>query len=973
MSENVKLYRPQTMGGEYLEATLVARERFVTDILESLGKWTPGGTRQHFLIIGPRGIGKTTILAVLNHRIIHGPEHGKKWFPVMLAEESYGITSVADILIETLGYVGSQSGDAHVSAVYERVRHDDSENAIDLTLDELRRFYKTRKTGVLIMIENVNRVFGKQLRRHDDLLFLRKIMQEEDWLVLLCTSPTYLDAVTDPQEPLFESCKVIVLPELTAAEQGDLIKRRWTVENRDPNDVKLRLLGSRIHTLYHFTGGNPRLANMLYDLVVKYDILQVKTELEMLLDNITPFYQNRMNELSAQEAKIIEKMALIPEGCTPSELAIEIRMPRNTVSALLSRLEFGGYVRSEPRRNKRTIYIIKERFFRIWHQITHSRVDRGRLQFLLEFFSTWYATKEERDEVWTELLAKFERNVETGREVDDNDTVEYMDYIADISEGDEQVKRRFEPLLIKARHRGIVAVQDQLAKLDDEYAANAVYFAEKGLFLAGLDNDDLALAAFQEAYRLRKSDMSALVNQAIALERLGRRQEARRVSVSAVGILAQNLRIPPPLDVPRVLIAALETSGNFQVLWMTVTILGIIGNKEYAEDIIRIMHSAVWAVRRQYCATALGLMAAGSAVDGLIDHLGDPAGNVRGSAATALGRIGSEKAVEPLIQCLQDDTHAVRGSASTALGRVRSEKAVEPLIQRLQDEAGDVRGSAATALGRIGSEMAVGPLIQCLQDEARDVRGSAATALGRIGSEKTVEPLIQCLHDEASDVRGSAATALGRIGSEKAVEPLIQCLHDEDRYNRGSAATALGRIGSKKAVEPLIQCLRDEDSYVRASAATASGHINSENAVEPLIQCLQDEDDIVRSSAAIALGRISNLTAIPRIAEIMETLIGEMAADAPVILHKIVNDLMRSAFRSRDLHSVGKALAVLESKLPDGAELCVPYTSALKYLNEGRNPAILERHNLEMRDAVLMVVACYDEGFVAKMPQDSAK
>jgi DNA-binding transcriptional ArsR family regulator len=151
---------------------------------------------------------------------------------------------------------------------------------------------------------------------------------------------------------------------------------------------------------------------MLYDLVAHQAITDVRIELDLLLDQLTPFYQDRMKELAAQEAKVLEIMALLPEGCTPTELAQEARMDRNHVSTLLNRLESAGYIRREPRSRKKTVYIIPERFFRIWHQMSHSRSARGRVQYLLEFFSTWYATRVERDQVWNELVANFQRRIE---------------------------------------------------------------------------------------------------------------------------------------------------------------------------------------------------------------------------------------------------------------------------------------------------------------------------------------------------------------------------------------------------------------------------------------------------------------------------------------------------------------------------------------------------------------------------------
>jgi hypothetical protein len=121
-------------------------------------------------------------------------------------------------------------------------------------------------------------------------------------------------------------------------------------------------------------------------------------------------------------------MSLMPEGCTPTELAREARMEAKIVRAVLRRLGLAGYVRREQRRKKRTVYIIPESLFRIWHQMNHSRSGRGLVLYLLEFFSTWYESREDRDQVWDEITEKFSES--TCIDDDDRraDLSEYLEY-----------------------------------------------------------------------------------------------------------------------------------------------------------------------------------------------------------------------------------------------------------------------------------------------------------------------------------------------------------------------------------------------------------------------------------------------------------------------------------------------------------------------------------------------------------------
>jgi len=930
----IHAFRPKRTSIEDLEAIFVGREHLLQDMLIHLSRWKTGVSRQHYLLIGPRGIGKTNLLILLENRVNKSQDLRKKWHPISLPEDLYGVTKVSDLLVESLKILADKSNDHNVKSVYNRVQFDDNEpRVIDLSLDAFRKFHVSHQCGILMMVENVNRLLERDSWYESDIRLLRKILIEEDWLMMVCTSPTFLNAVTEPEEPLFEFFAVRVLSELTFDEQQRMLHKLASLSGNIDFQNYLKKFQSRLQALYHFTGGNPRLTIMLYDLVANQNIIEVKTELDLLLDKLTPFYQDRMKDIPTEQGRLLEAMALLPEGCTPTELAKKTRTPAKSVRALIARLEKAGYVRKEERRLKRTVYILPERFFRIWHQMNHSRAARGRVQYLLEFFSSWYSSKEERDQIWNELMNKFQEGFLEGDESRTEDVAEYMEYIAAISEGSEQFERIFDRIRSIAGVSGDYSIVEELNRFDEEYQKNGDYFVHKGYFLANeLGWHDEAYGSFKRAIELKRHDIIASFNIAVALDKMGKEDAAKRAYLDTASFLFESKIAGGIERVEDVLIKILQKDTDYRIVRTTAYILGRTAKKDIVEKIINIIQKAELSWRRQHCATALGLLRAPVAVAPLIQSLGDESNNVRGSAATALGRIGSEQAVAPLIECLKDEANDVRGSAATALGRIGSEQAVMPLIECLKDEANDVRGSAATALGRIGSEQAVMPLIACLKDEANNVRGSTATALGQIGSEQAAIPLIACLKDEANNVRGSAATALGRIGSEQAVMPLIECLRDETSNVRGSAATALGQIGSEETVEPLIEALKDKVEHVRFRVVAALGRISSEKQIPNLLDVINVLGDLID-----------------------EELIKKDEASLRQVLH--------SAFRMGDLKIVQKSIEIVKSKLDNSDEFCAPYLIALEYLESNRNPAVIERQHLEMREAVLLLVDAFDEGY----------
>ena len=743
MSSRIHLYRPHRTNSEDLEAIVVGREPVLREILERLRRWEPGTTRQHYLIIGPRGIGKTYLLRLVEHRIRQSAELRKKWYPISFPEESFRVTKVSDLLINMLRILSEETQAADIQKMYEQARYDQDEaRVVDLSLDTLRSFSQMMGRGILLMVENVNRMFEKQIKHRSEIHLLRKILIEEEWLWIICTSPTYLNAVTQPEEPLFEFFQVQRLKELSPDEQQQMLYKLAVFYKNTRFEAYLRQFQSRFQALYHFTGGSPRLTVMMYDLVANQNIRDVQIELDSLLDQITPFYQGRMGDISEQEGMLLEAMSLLSEGCSPTELAKEVRLPGENVRALLSRLEKGGYVHREKRRQKKTVYIISERFFRIWHQMNNSRQAHGRVQYLLEFFTSWYSTREERDQIWRELQTEFQHGLKRGDGERVEDIAEYMKYVAEISEGRERFEREFDRLrqLVSSSE---YQVDQAFAELDLRHQEDGDYFVSKGYFLAhDLDHHEAALSAFQRAVELKPGDIIPYFNVAVALDKLGRSEEARNAYRQAKDYLySQRTRAQTESEDQNVLLEVLREGTDSSLVRIAAYLIGRSKSLVVIPTLSSIIQTAKLATRRQHCATALGLLGSEDAISVLCEALPDREPIVRGSAATALGHIGSERAVEPLIGCLQDTGSNVRGSAATALGRIGSERAVEPLIVCLQDTGSNVRGSAAAALGRIGSERAVEPLIPCLQDSEGNVRSSTIFALGKICSEQSLPEL----------------------------------------------------------------------------------------------------------------------------------------------------------------------------------------------------------------------------------------
>ena len=150
----------------------------------------------------------------------------------------------------------------------------------------------------------------------------------------------------------------------------DLLRQRAAADGIANFDQILQNNRARFRVLEYFTGGNPRLVLMLYRVIAQSELLEVRQGLEKLLDQVTPYYKDKMEILPPQQRKILDYIARessrTHEGVTPSEIAKGTRLAANVVSSQLKRLLDAGYVRTANLRGRSSFYTLAEPLYAIW-------------------------------------------------------------------------------------------------------------------------------------------------------------------------------------------------------------------------------------------------------------------------------------------------------------------------------------------------------------------------------------------------------------------------------------------------------------------------------------------------------------------------------------------------------------------------------------------------------------------------------
>jgi hypothetical protein len=200
----------------------------------------------------------------------------------------------------------------------------------------------------LILLENADRVIGDRItKKLPDERWLADLLMNEDIFYLIATSATFFKQTTDEDHPLCGLFQIDVIDELSLEESTELLIKYAVEEGRTSLAKELKTRTNRAQAIYTLAGGNPRLLIMLYILIRNSDatITYVLAGFFSLLEDLTPYFQSCMAQLTAEEEKVLVAFAQGPEFLGPEEVGRNIHMPTNKVTAHLQRLKSSGFVK----------------------------------------------------------------------------------------------------------------------------------------------------------------------------------------------------------------------------------------------------------------------------------------------------------------------------------------------------------------------------------------------------------------------------------------------------------------------------------------------------------------------------------------------------------------------------------------------------------------------------------------------------
>ena len=343
----VSRFSPNRTDPEILEAIFVQRHTLAEVWLERLRDSVLGGAKHHLLAVGPRGCGKSHLVVLLLSRLKKDPAVRERlriaWLP-----EDETTSSFWKFLLRILRALNAEYGDE-----FPPPPRDQLDNAADDRRTAILTDYLLKKLGtrtLLVVVENLDDVMrGLKLEGQKR---WRAFLQEHPVATTLATAQQLTKDMSDRDRPFFNFFQIERLQPLSADEALALLRK---LAERGGNAALAAFLQTptgraRVRAIRHIAGGSHRVFIILSEFATRENLDDLVTAFEELLDELTPYYQERLRWLPDQQREIVEFLCRQIHTVPVKEIATELFLTEQAAAAQLKSLKDKGLCDRRERR-----------------------------------------------------------------------------------------------------------------------------------------------------------------------------------------------------------------------------------------------------------------------------------------------------------------------------------------------------------------------------------------------------------------------------------------------------------------------------------------------------------------------------------------------------------------------------------------------------------------------------------------------
>jgi tetratricopeptide (TPR) repeat protein len=387
-------FTPSLMSAQVLEDIFVQRQEEARRIVDLICESILTPSKHYTLLIGPRGIGKTHFVSLVYHRLCKMDDLRSGLLIAWLREEEWGVASFLDLLLRIFRalleeYRGREPLISGLSDRLEALYQMPPDVAKKTATTLLKEVIGNRT--LLLLMENLDELFAG-LEEEGQLQF-RAFLQENSCCTILATSQSLFNGVKFQTSPFYGFFRIYNLKDLTPTEATQLLANIAKLERKtDLENFILTSTGyARIQAVHHLAGGNPRLYVIFSEFLTCESLDELQEPFMRMLDDLTPYYQARMQLLSPQQRKIVEILSEFRHAVPVKEIAQRSFITHQTTSSQLKDLRDMGYVTSEAV-GRESYYELREPLMRFCLEVKKQRGEPLRL--FVDFLRFWYTREE---------------------------------------------------------------------------------------------------------------------------------------------------------------------------------------------------------------------------------------------------------------------------------------------------------------------------------------------------------------------------------------------------------------------------------------------------------------------------------------------------------------------------------------------------------------------------------------------------